>query len=112
MQKKFSKKRITSFQEKVFAAVKKIPKGEVRSYKEVAAFINRPESARAVGNALNKNRDAQIPCHRVIRADGDIGGYGGGYGGGIKKKKELLQKEGVVIQGNRVIRSLPFAKSL
>ena len=84
----------------------------MRSYKEVAAFINRPEAARAVGNALNKNRDAQIPCHRVIRANGDIGGYGGGYGGGIKKKKELLQEEGVLMRGNRVIRFLPFPKSL
>jgi len=103
MQKKFSKRHITSFQEKVFRAVKKIPKGEVRSYKEVAVFINRPEAARAVGNALNKNRDPQVPCHRVVRANGDIGGYGGGYGGGIKKKKELLEKEGVLIQENRII---------
>jgi len=69
----------------------------VRSYKEVAAFIGRPEAARAVGNALNKNRDSKTPCHRVIRANGDIGGYGGGYGGGKEKKRELLRKEGVFI---------------
>jgi len=56
-----------------------------------------------VGNALNKNRDPKTPCHRVICSNGDIGGYGGGSGGGIKKKKQLLEKEGVLMRGSRVI---------
>ena len=84
-------------------AVRKIPKGEVRTYKEVAVFIGQPEAARAVGNALSRNIDPRVPCHRVVRADGNVGGYGGGYGGGRKKKIALLLKEGVRIQNNRVV---------
>jgi len=103
MQKMSSPRHITSFQKKVAAAVRKIPTGEVRTYKEVAAFIGQPEAARAVGNALNKNVDRSVPCHRVIRADGDVGGYGGGYGGGKQKKTKLLLKEGVLIKNGRVV---------
>ena len=71
----------------------KIPKGEGRSYKQVALSINRPRSARAVANACGKNPYApKVPCHRVIRSDGSLGGYSGS--GGIKTKKKLLKKEG------------------
>ncbi|OGC05035.1 hypothetical protein A2276_03710 [candidate division WOR-1 bacterium RIFOXYA12_FULL_43_27] len=81
----------TKFEEKVYKAVKKIPKGEVRSYEWVAKQIGRPKSVRAVGNALNKNPYAPIvPCHRVIRKDGSIGGFASGAG----KKVELLKREG------------------
>ena len=103
MQRRLSPKRITSFQERVFDAVKKIPKGETRTYKEVAVFIGKPEAARAVGNALNKNTSALVPCHRVIRANGHVGGYGGGYGGGVERKIELLLKEGIMIRNSRVL---------
>ena len=71
----------------------KIPKGKVKSYKQVALGINRPRSARAVASACGKNPYApKIPCHRVIRSDGSLGGYSGS--GGIKTKKKLLKKEG------------------
>ena len=71
----------------------KIPKGKVKTYKQVALGINRPRSARAVANACGKNPYApKVPCHRVIRSDGSLGGYSGS--GGIKTKKSLLKKEG------------------
>lgn len=79
-----------SFQEKVYGVVKKIPKGQVLTYKEVAKRIGNPKAFRAVGNILNKNFDPQVPCHRVIRSDGKLGGYNRGD----KRKIELLKKEG------------------
>ena len=83
----------TKFQQKVWKYLKTIPKGKVKTYKEVAIGIKRPKSARAVANACGKNPYApEIPCHRVIRADGSIGGYSGK--GGIKTKKKLLKIEG------------------
>ncbi len=86
-------KHITKFQNRVYKVVKKIPKGQVMTYKEVARDIGSPEAVRAVGNVLNKNRDPQIPCHRVIRSDGKIGGYKDG----TKRKRELLIKEGAIL---------------
>ena len=66
----------TSFQKKVWKEIKKIPYGESRSYKEVALAIGHPQSARAVANACAKNPYAPIvPCHRVVRSDGNLGGY-------------------------------------
>jgi methylated-DNA-[protein]-cysteine S-methyltransferase len=83
---------ITSFQKKVYAVVKKIPKQKTRSYKWVAEKIGNPKAARAVGQALKKNPFlGKVPCHRVIRSDGKLGGYAGG----AKKKKQLLKQEGV-----------------
>lgn len=79
-----------SFKEKVYNIVKKIPKGKVLTYKEVAEKIGNPKSYRAVGNALSKNQDKSIPCHRVIRSDGKIGGYNKG----ALQKKKLLKEEG------------------
>ena len=71
----------------------KIPKGKVKSYKEVAIGINRPKSARAVANACGRNTYApKVPCHRVIKSDGTIGGFSGP--GGVKLKKKLLKSEG------------------
>ena len=82
----------TKFQLKVWRYLKTIPKGSVRSYKEVAIAINNPKSARAVANACSNNKYApKIPCHRVIRSDGGLGGYSGI--GGIKKKLRLLRSE-------------------
>jgi O-6-methylguanine DNA methyltransferase len=80
---------MTQFQNLVYQAVKNIPKGKTLTYKQVAIKIGRPNSARAVGNALNKNFDRSIPCHRVIRSDGKTGGYNRG----VRKKIELLKKE-------------------
>ena len=84
----------TKFQIKVWKYLKKIPKGSVKTYKDVAIAINQPKAARAVANACAKNPYApKIPCHRVIRSDGDLGGYSGP--GGIKAKKKLLKMEGI-----------------
>ena len=84
----------TEFQIKVWKELSKIPKGEVRTYKQIAKSIGKPKSSRAVANACAKNPyPIVIPCHRVIRSDGTVGGYSGH--GGIKRKKELLQKEGL-----------------
>ena len=82
----------TKFQLKVWKYIKKIPKGNIKSYKQVAIGIKRPNSARAVANACAKNPYApKIPCHRVIRSDGALGGYSGR--GGIKQKLRLLRSE-------------------
>ena len=86
----------TKFQLKVWKYLKNIPKGTVKTYKQVAIAIKRPKSARAVANACGKNPYAtKIPCHRVIRSDGGLGGYSGR--GGIKKKMRLLRSEKVDI---------------
>lgn len=70
---------VTAFQRKVYAVVGSIPRGETRSYKWVACRIGRPKAYRAVGNALNKNPHIGIiPCHRVIRSSGSIGGFAKG----------------------------------
>ena len=83
----------TKFQLKVWKYLRTIPKGKVKTYKQVAIGINRSKSARAVANACAKNPYApKIPCHRVIRTDGTMGGYSGK--GGIKTKKNLLKREG------------------
>ena len=74
----------------------KIPKGKVKTYKEVAIGINRPKSARAVANACGKNPYApKVPCHRVIRSDGALGGYSAL--GGTKIKKKILKNKGFLI---------------
>ncbi|MEK7579760.1 MAG: MGMT family protein [Patescibacteria group bacterium] len=85
---------MTEFERKVYDTVKKIPKGEVLTYKEVARLIGKPLAYRAVGNALNKNPFKQVPCHRVIRTDGMVGGYVRG----LKVKAELLKKEGFEVE--------------
>ena len=87
----------TIFQLKVWNYLKTIPKGKVKTYKQVAIAIKRPKSARAVANACGKNPYApKIPCHRVIRSDGSLGGYSGK--GGISKKRQLLKSEKVFIK--------------
>ena len=86
----------TKFQKKVWNYLKTIRKGTVKSYKQVAIAINKPKSARAVANAVGKNPFApKIPCHRVIRSDGSLGGYSGK--GGLKTKKLLLNREGIIV---------------
>ena len=83
----------TKFQLKVWKYLKTIPKGKVKTYKQVAIGINRPKAARAVANACAKNPYApQVPCHRVIRSDGTLGGFSSP--GGTNTKKKLLRNEG------------------
>lgn len=86
---------MSTFSKKVYEAVKRIPKGEVASYKEVAEMAGYPGAARAVGTVLSKNIDPDVPCHRVIRSDGRVGGYAGGKGGGEEVKRARLEQEGV-----------------
>ena len=84
-----SKKTKISFKKKVFEVVKKIPKGKTLTYGEVAKRAGNSKAYRAVGNILNTNYDAKIPCHRVIRSDGKMGGYNRG----VKNKIKLLKSE-------------------
>ncbi|MFA5144163.1 MAG: MGMT family protein [Candidatus Omnitrophota bacterium] len=86
-------KTLTGFEKSVLKAALDIPSGEVRTYKWVAAAAGAPGACRAAGNVLNKNPYAPtVPCHRVVRSDGSIGGYAKGAG----LKKMMLEKEGVV----------------
>ena len=86
----------TPFQQKVWAALRTIPRGEVRTYTDIAVQIGHPSSARAVATACGKNPYApEVPCHRVIRSDGSIGGYSAE--GGSEKKRAMLREEGVHI---------------
>jgi len=86
----------TEFEIKVWNYLKKIPKGKLRTYSQVAIAIHKPLAVRAVANAIGKNPFPPIiPCHRVVRSDGGLGGYSGK--GGIKTKKILLKKEKIVL---------------
>ena len=81
----------TAFQEAVWRELRKIPRGETRSYAQIAAAIGQPKAVRAVGTANGDNHVAVlIPCHRVIRSDGSLGGYAGG----LDRKRQLLDAEG------------------
>ncbi|HEU5068278.1 MAG TPA: bifunctional DNA-binding transcriptional regulator/O6-methylguanine-DNA methyltransferase Ada [Sphingomicrobium sp.] len=83
----------TAFQEAVWRELRKIPAGETRSYAQIAAAIGQPKAVRAVGTANGDNHVAVlIPCHRVIRSDGSLGGYAGG----LDRKRKLLEAEGAV----------------
>lgn len=75
-----------SFKDDVYEVVKGIPEGETLTYGEVALLSGHPGAARAVGNVLSQNYDPKIPCHRVIRADGKLGGYNRGE---AEKKRKL-----------------------
>ncbi len=90
---------MASFQERIFKIVRKIPKGKVLTYKEAAKLAGKPRAWRAVGNILAKNQDPKIPCHRVIRSDGKIGGYRKG----TKNKIVFLKKEGIKIIRERMV---------
>jgi len=90
----------TIFQKAVWEAARKVPKGKVTTYAAIAKLVGRPKAVRAVGNALNKNPYAPaVPCHRVVKSDGSLGGFAGG----VKKKKFLLEKEGVRISDFKII---------
>jgi AraC family transcriptional regulator of adaptative response/methylated-DNA-[protein]-cysteine methyltransferase len=89
--------RATSFKLRVWEALRKIPRGETRSYSDIARAIGEPKAARAVGNACATNPVALIiPCHRVIKENGDLGNYGGG---GAKNKQKILEREGALSKG-------------
>ena len=84
----------TEFQKKVWKKLLGIKRGTTITYKELARRVGRPNAVRAVANAVGANpMPIDVPCHRVIRSDGTLGGYSGV--GGVKTKRALLQKEGV-----------------
>ncbi|MBN1495082.1 translesion error-prone DNA polymerase V autoproteolytic subunit [Candidatus Peregrinibacteria bacterium] len=85
--------RIATFREKIHKIVRKIPAGQALTYKQVAAFAGKPRAFRAVGNILNQNYDPDIPCHRVVKSDGTLGGYNRGEAQKIKK----LRQEAMVL---------------
>ena len=86
----------TTFQLTIWNYLRQIPKGTVKTYSQIANAIGKPMAVRAVANAIGKNpHPPKIPCHRVIRSDGSLGGYSGK--GGIKTKKMLLKKEGIIL---------------
>ena len=91
---------LTTFEQATLSTTKKIPKGLVSSYKEIAMAIGCPRASRAVGNALHKNPYAPVvPCHRVVKSNGELGGFGSG----IKNKIKLLAAEGIKIKSNKII---------
>ena len=86
----------TTFQLTVWNYLRQIPKGTVKTYSQIANDIGKPLAVRAVANAIGKNpHPPKIPCHRVIRSDGLLGGYSGK--GGVKTKKKLLKREGITL---------------
>lgn len=89
-----SKRSKRGFRESVIAVVRGIPRGETMSYAEVARRAGFPGAARAVGSLMKRNVDPAVPCHRVIRSDGRPGEYNRG---GKKVKRELLEREGVIL---------------
>ena len=87
------------FSEKVYKITKKIPRGRVSTYGEIAHALN-TKAYRAVGSALNKNPYAPIvPCHRVVNSNGKIGGFADG----TNKKIKMLEKEGIKVKNNRIV---------
>ena len=85
--------RIATFKDKIYEIVRKIPAGQALTYKQVADLAGRPKAFRAVGNILNQNYDPEIPCHRVVKSDGTLGGYNRGNAQKIKK----LRQEAMVL---------------
>lgn len=83
---------MTEFQEKVYNIVRAIKRGKIMTYAEVARVIGNIRAVRAVGNALNKNQDEDVPCHRVVRSNGRVGGYNRGQ----ELKEKLLREEGAL----------------
>ncbi|MFA5163218.1 MAG: MGMT family protein [Patescibacteria group bacterium] len=90
---------VTPFAHQVYSACRKVPKGRVVTYKGLAILLGKPGASRAVGNALHRNPYApEVPCHRVIRSNGQVGGFAGGKA----RKLRLLREEGIVIKDGRI----------
>lgn len=103
---------ITPFQKKVYSLLKKVPKGKVTTYGALAKKLK--SSPRAIGQAMRANPFApRVPCHRVIKSDGNIGGFRGRIKGkAISEKIRLLRKEGVKITDNQVNDNKLLVKNL
>lgn len=89
---------MTEFQRRVLASVRRIPRGRVATYGDIAALAGRPRAWRAVGTIMRECRDPATPCHRVIGSGGGLGGYGGN----LQLKRELLRAEGLDVGVKRV----------
>ena len=88
------------FSDKVYALCKKVPKGRVTTYGQIGKKLGKGMIYRAVGVALNRNpHSPKVPCHRVVKSDGTIGGFAHG----IKKKISMLKKEGVLVKKNKIV---------
>jgi O-6-methylguanine DNA methyltransferase len=90
-----------NFFELVYLVVKQVPSGKVTTYSAIAKFLNNPHGSRAVGWAMRQcpYPNSEVPCHRVIKADGSVGGYGGE---GVLKKVSLLRREGIKVRQGRI----------
>jgi len=88
-----------NFFELVYLVVAQVPNGRVTTYSSVARFLNNPRGSRAVGWAMRQCPYPKVPCHRVIKADGSVGGYGGE---GVVKKASMLRKEGIQIRRGKI----------
>jgi O-6-methylguanine DNA methyltransferase len=88
------------FSELVYDAVKKIPRGGVSTYSEIAKSIGKPNSSRAVGQVLRRNPHKEVPCHRVIKSSGEVGGFKGSNDN--PEKAAILRKEGIEIEKNMI----------
>lgn len=92
---------MTIFQKEVWESLKKIPRGKIATYGEIARFLGKPKACRAVGTAVGKNPNApRVPCHRVVNSDGRVGNYSGK--GGVSGKISILKKEGVNIKDGKI----------
>ena len=88
-----------SFNSRCYEILRKVSRGKVITYKALARSLGNPRAARAVGNALNKNPYApKVPCHRVVKSNGEVGGFASG----TKKKIEMLKKEGVDVKDGKI----------
>ena len=88
-----------NFSDKVLMLTRKIPKGKITTYSEIARALGKPGASRAVGNALNKNKHpGRTPCYRVVRSDGSLGGYSSG----AKEKIRLLKRDGIKIRNGKI----------
>lgn len=84
----------------IYAVTRRIPKSKVATYGDLAYAVGRPRAWRHIGTVMSRNRDPQIPCHRVVRSDGKVGGFG--YPGGTLEKIKRLQKEGIVVNNSKI----------
>ena len=101
--------RLTEFQKNVLIATMKIPKGSVKTYKQIAKEVGNEKACRAVGTALSKNPFAPyVPCHRVVRGNGDLGNYSGR--GGRAEKRRMLFLEGAVGNNGKLSNSSSILK--
>lgn len=95
---------MADFNERCYSMLRKVPSGNVTTYKEIAKVLN-TKAYRAVGNAMRNNPYApEVPCHRVVKSDGTIGGFKGGTSGlTVKEKISMLRKEGIAVKQNNVL---------